>query len=447
METLFLCANMARSKSPFAPIDPANVRMYVCGPTVHDLARLGNARSAVVFDQLRRVLSGLFPRVTFVRNVTDVDDKILARVLETGESVGDLTRRAHSAYPDDTAALGVAPPDIEPRATEHVGDMAAMVSRLLASGNAYLAEGHVLFEAATDPRRGALSGQDAAGLRAGARVEPAPWKRDPADFVLRKPAAPGQVGWDGPWGFGRPGWHIECSAMAGRHLGSVFDIHGGGHDLAFPHHENEIAQSTAAHGTDRMANWWMHNGMITVDGAKMSKGAGKFTTVRDLLGGGPRGGEALRPLLLPSHYRQALDFTQERLASAGAVLDRFHGILRDAPPAGGEPDPGVRVALLDDMNTPEAIAALHALASRAAAAAGSARRTAADLRASGALMGLLGTTPDAWFRRGGGTAEDAWVQAAVDAREAARGARRWAEADAIRAGLGPAGVSVEDGPP
>jgi len=326
---LHLHNSLTRRKERFAPLDPAHVRMYVCGPTVYDLAHLGNARPVVVFDVLARLLRRLYPRVTYVRNITDVEDKIIERSRESGEPIEALTARTTEDYHRDVATLGALPPDIEPRATAHVAEMIAMIERLIAGGHAYAADGHVLFAVPSFPAYGALSGRDREDMIAGARVEVAPYKRDPADFVLWKPSAPDQPGWDSPWGRGRPGWHIECSAMSWRHLGEDFDIHGGGQDLLFPHHENEVAQSLCAFPGSRFARCWLHNGMLRVNGEKMSKSLGNFLTVRDILGRGPWAGEAFRLLVLKTHYRQELDFTFEGLEEARRELEAQ---VADCPP-------------------------------------------------------------------------------------------------------------------
>ncbi|MBX9702504.1 MAG: cysteine--tRNA ligase, partial [Acetobacteraceae bacterium] len=295
---LLLHNSLTRAKARFLPEDPGHVRLYVCGPTVYDLAHLGNARPVVVFDVLARLLRRLFPRVTYVRNITDVEDKINARALETGEPIEAITARTTADFHADMAALGALPPDLEPRATQSIAPMITLIERLIARGHAYAAEGHVLFSVGSFPDYGRLSGRSPDELVAGARIDVAPYKRDPGDFVLWKPSPPEVPGWDSPWGRGRPGWHIECSAMSWAALGETFDIHGGGHDLLFPHHENEVAQSRCAFGTPVMAHTWMHNGMLRVDGEKMSKSLGNFLTVRDILARGAWAGEAFRLLLL-----------------------------------------------------------------------------------------------------------------------------------------------------
>ncbi|MGB1008054.1 MAG: cysteine--tRNA ligase, partial [Thalassobaculaceae bacterium] len=331
---------LTRTKAPFVPLDPSHVRMYVCGPTVYDLAHIGNARPVVVFDVLFRVLRAAYPaaRVTYVRNITDIDDKINQRARDSGEAIGDITARTTAVFQADMAALGALPPTVEPRATAHVEHMIAMTESLIAGGHAYAAEGHVLFSVPSMADYGQLSGRDRDEQIAGARVEVAPYKRDPADFVLWKPSDADTPGWDSPWGRGRPGWHIECSAMSREYLGETFDIHGGGLDLVFPHHENEIAQSRCAHGSDRMASVWMHNGYVTVEGEKMSKSLGNFYTVHELLADHP--GEALRYALLSGHYRAPWDFSMAGLASAKTALDRLYQALRGLPATAEGDAPG-----------------------------------------------------------------------------------------------------------
>ncbi|MGH7104693.1 MAG: cysteine--tRNA ligase [Acetobacteraceae bacterium] len=440
---LYFHNSLTRRRERFVPLDPGHVRVYVCGPTVYDLAHLGNARAVVVFDALVRLLRHTFPRVTYVRNITDVEDKIITRSAESGEKIPDLTRRTTAEFHADMAALGALPPDLEPRATTHIGDMITLIERLVANGHAYAAEGHVLFAVASFAAYGDLSGRSREDMIAGARVEIAPYKRDPADFVLWKPSAPDQPGWDSPWGRGRPGWHIECSAMSWRHLGTDFDIHGGGSDLLFPHHENEIAQSCSAFPGSHFARVWLHNGMLRVSGEKMAKSLGNFLTVRDALALAP--GEAVRLLLLKTHYRSELDFSQGALTEARHELDRFYRALarhQARPP--GRPDAPVpdqvEAALADDFNTPAALAALHPLADRALAADPEA---AASLAAAGALLGLLEADPAHWFQTG---VDRPAIEAAIASRVEARKARDFARADAIRADLAARGILLEDGP-
>ncbi|MEL6197642.1 MAG: cysteine--tRNA ligase, partial [Pseudomonadota bacterium] len=434
---LRLFNSMGRALEAFVPRDPGHVRMYVCGPTVYSFAHIGNARPAVVFDVLARVLRARFPRVTYARNITDVDDKIIAAASADGVSCDEIATRFTAAYHDDLAALGVAPPDIEPRATDHVAPMIAMINALIAEGRAYAAEGHVLFHIPSFPNYGQLSGANPDEMLAGARVEVAPWKRDPRDFVLWKPSTSDQPGWDSPWGFGRPGWHIECSAMIQAHLGDRIDIHGGGIDLRFPHHENEIAQ-----GTD--ARVWVHNGHVTVSGAKMSKSLGNVLLVRDLLKETP--GEAIRYALLTAHYRQPLDWTPETPRAARAALDRLYGALRDQPPAEARPEDTAPVfaALDDDLNMPAALSALHALASQVHATTDPARRAAlaAALRQAGASLGLLQQDALVWAQAG--VADTARIEALVADRDRARAAREWTQADALRDELAALGIEVED---
>ncbi len=438
MPALVLHNSLHRRREPFAPLDPAHVRMYVCGPTVYDRAHLGNARPVVVYDVLARLLRRLYPRVTYVRNVTDVDDKINARALAEGEPIAAITARTLAAFQADMAALGNLPPDQEPRATDNIPAMIEVIERLIASGHAYAAEGHALFAVASFPEYGLLSGRSPDELLAGARVEVAPYKRDAGDFVLWKPSAPELPGWDSPWGRGRPGWHIECSAMSWRTLGVSFDIHGGGSDLLFPHHENERAQSLCAFPGSGFARVWMHNGMLTVDGQKMSKSLGNFITVADVLGRAPA--EAIRLLLLRGHYRGDIDFSLATLDESRRELDRFYRALAASPPGEADPPAPVLDALCDDLNTPRALAALHALADAALAGDGAA---AAGLRAGGALLGLLQADPAAWFAGG---ADAGAIEAAIADRLAARRARDFTRADAIRADLAGQGIVLEDGP-
>jgi len=442
MPELYLHNSLTRRKERFEPADPAHVRMYVCGPTVYDLAHIGNARPVVVYDVMARLLRRLYgdEHVTYVRNVTDVDDKINARAQVSGEPIAAITARTTADFHADMAALGALPPDQEPRATAHIAEMIMIIQRLIESGHAYAAQGHVLFAVAADPSYGQLSGRSQDELLAGARVEVAPYKRDPGDFVLWKPSTDDLPGWDSPWGRGRPGWHIECSAMSWRYLGETFDIHGGGTDLIFPHHENERAQSLCAFPGSQFARVWMHNGMLQLNGEKMSKSLGNFFTVRDVLARAP--GEAIRLLLLRTHYRSALDFTDQALSEAKREMDRFYRAVERFPDAAAQAIPApMQGALCDDLNTPLAIAGMHALADEALAGDAA---SAAGLRSAADMLGLLQHTPEAWFR--GGTADAAEIEVAIVDRVAARKARDFARADAIRAKLAAAGILLEDGP-
>ena len=439
--------SLTRRTEPFAPLDPERVTMYLCGPTVYSYVHIGNARGPVVFDVLAKLLRRHYPHVVYARNITDVDDKINAAALEQGVGIEAITGRFTAAYREDMAELGIAPPDVEPCATAHIGPIVAMIERLIAGGHAYAAEGHVLFDVASYPDYGRLSGRDTEEMIAGARVEVAPYKRNPADFVLWKPSTPELPGWDSPWGRGRPGWHIECSAMSAAHLGETIDIHAGGVDLLFPHHENEVAQSTCAHGGRTFARWWLHNGMLTFDGRKMSKSLGNVLQLHELLKHHPA--EALRLRLMSGHYRQPLDWSDAAIAQSVSTLDGWYRVLRDL--VGVEvdtarlpvPEP-IEAALCDDLNTPQALAELSVLAD-AARAQGTPEAKAA-LLGGGALLGLLQQDPEAWFKQAGGAAVDAArVEALLEERRAARAARDFARADAIRAELAAMGVAIEDG--
>ena len=447
MTQLRLYNTLTRAEEDFRPIDPARVRMYVCGPTVYDYAHIGNARPAVVFDVLFRLLRHLHgaAHVVYARNITDVDDKILAAAKASGEPIQSITERTTQAYHEDMAALGTLEPTVEPRATQHIAEMIRLIEVLIAKGHAYAVDGQVLFAVPSMADYGQLSRRDREEMIAGARVDVAPYKQDPADFTLWKPSAPDQPGWDSPWGRGRPGWHIECSAMSWKHLGEVFDIHGGGLDLIFPHHENEIAQSRCAHGTPVMARTWLHNGYVVVNGEKMSKSLGNFLTVRQLLQEG-HPGEAIRLALLSGHYRAPLDVTREKLKEARAQLDRLYGALRGVVSQAAQPPAEVLSALGGDLNTPLALAALHDLANRLnKAMPGEKPALAGVLLAAGHLLGLLEQDPEAWFKGDGGAGE-AEIDALVAARVAARKARDFREADRIRDLLKARGIELEDGP-
>ncbi len=442
---LHLTNSLGQRKEAFFPQQPDAVRMYVCGPTVYNFAHIGNARPAVVFDVLVRVLERHFPKVTYVRNITDVDDKINAAALNAGVSIGVIAERYTEAYHNDVAALGVRPPTIEPRVTDHLLEIIFLIERLIAEGHAYAAEDHVLFHVPSFPAYGALSRRSPEDMIAGARVEVAPFKKHPADFVLWKPSTPEQPGWESPWGRGRPGWHIECSAMIERHLGTSIDIHGGGLDLIFPHHENEIAQGTRA-------RFWIHNGFVTVEGRKMSKSLGNVLLLRDLLKEAPA--EAIRYALLAAHYRQPLDWSRQALEQTRRSLDRLYAVLRELEPVVPEGDTAAHLeafhaALDDDLNTPAAFAELFRLARAAKNEVSPAVQATlkAALLEAGALLGLLQQTPEAWFRQselGQGSLDPAAIEKLIAERNDARSSRNFERADQLRAELLHLGVVLED---
>jgi len=444
---LKLYDTLTREKRVFAPLDRNRVRMYVCGPTVYDFAHIGNARPVIVFDVLFRLLRHLYgaEHVVYVRNITDVDDKINARAAERGIAIRDLTEETYRDFKQDVAALGCLAPTVEPRATEHIEEMKVLIERLVASGNAYVAEGHVLFHVPSMPDYGKLSKRSLDELIAGARVDVAPYKRDPMDFVLWKPSKPGEPGWPSPSGIaegGRPGWHIECSAMAWQHLGETFDIHGGGIDLVFPHHENEIAQSRCAFHTGEMAHTWMHNGFLQVEGAKMAKSEGNFITMRDALGDWP--GAVLRFQMLMTHYRQPIDWTRHASEQAAVAVDSFRVHTTGTEGASGHLHPAVLDALEDDINTPRAIAELHKLADEARKGDFEA---AVSLRESCEFLGLDVPSVDLQqlLKRQRGSLDETKIVSLVEARNAARKSKDFAQADRIRAELTDMGVEVEDG--
>ncbi|MGQ0587264.1 MAG: cysteine--tRNA ligase [Gammaproteobacteria bacterium] len=438
-------------KEPFAPADPRRVTMYVCGPTVYSYAHIGNARPAVVFDVLARVLRRNYGAgaVTYARNITDIDDKINAAAQKEGVAIDVITQRYAKVYHEDMAALGIAPPDAEPRVTEHVPAIIAMIEKLIAAGHAYAAEGHVLFDVPSYAGYGQLSKRDRRELLAGARVEVAPYKKDPGDFVLWKPSTPDLPGWDSPWGRGRPGWHIECSAMSEKVLGETIDIHGGGTDLVFPHHENERAQSECAHGRKVFARYWVHNGFLTVNSEKMAKSVGNVLLVHDLVKQHP--GEAIRLALLNGHYRQPLDWTDETVPNARKQLDRLYGAMRALDSVKAEP--GVRApaefveALEDDINTPQALAALFELAHAAnTAGAGEKPKIKAQLMDAAGLLGLLQQAHEAWFKwtPAGKGIDAATIEKLIAERTAARKAKNYAEGDRLKKTLAEMGVIIED---
>ena len=453
--TLRLYNTLTRSKDVFVPIDPANVRLYACGPTVYDYAHIGNARPVIVFDLLFRLLRHVYGpgAVTYVRNITDVDDKINARAaqdypgLPLNEAIREVTRRTEAQFHEDIRALGVLmkedvnepgkpPRFVEPRATEHIEEMKALIEGLVANDHAYVAEDHVLFHVPSMPDYGALSKRPLDEMEAGARVDVAPYKRSPLDFVLWKPSRPGEPAWASPAGIaapGRPGWHIECSAMSWKHLGKVFDIHAGGIDLVFPHHENEIAQSRCCFGTPVMANVWMHNGFLQVEGEKMSKSLGNFVTIHDLLKDWP--GEVVRFNMLRTHYRQPIDWTVKGLQESEKALDRWYGLAEE----GSEPAFGGAVleALCDDLNTPRMIAELHALDS-----GGRHAELGSNLRA----LGFLADTAEEWRgrKRAALQVDPERVETLIASRKEARATRNWAESDRIRDELAALGVTLKD---
>ena len=425
--------------------------MYLCGPTVYNYAHIGNARPAVVFDLLARLLRRRYT-LTFARNITDVDDKINAASVATGKPIEEITARFIEAYNDDMGAIGVQPPDIEPRATQHIDAMIAMIESLISAGHAYEADGHVLFDVESYADYGALSKRDLREMIAGSRVEVAPYKKAPHDFVLWKPSTPELPGWDSPWGRGRPGWHIECSAMAAKHLGATIDIHAGGQDLVFPHHENELAQSRCAHQGADFARYWLHNGFLSINHEKMSKSLGNVLLVHDLIKTIP--GEVVRLALLSAHYRQPLDWSDETIHSAKRMLDRLYGAVRgiDVPAAlraAAKPPASVVAALEDDLNTPKAMAEFFALARELNKATGAAdrQRLAATMFATGELLGLLQNDVEGWFTgQVEGRLSNDEIEALLAKRQEARASRDFAAADAIRDQLATSGVSIEDGP-
>ncbi len=438
---------LAREKQLFQPLDPKNVRMYVCGPTVYDFAHIGNARPVIVFDVLFRLLRHIYgeKHVTYVRNITDVEDKIIARAAERKVSIRELTEGTARVYQEDALALGNLPPTFEPRVTDTMPEIIAMIATLVQNRHAYVAEGHVLYDVASNPGYGKLSRRALDEMIAGARVEVAPYKKSPMDFVLWKPSDATMPGWDSPWGNGRPGWHIECSAMGEKHLGETFDIHAGGIDLIFPHHENEIAQSEGSHNGKPIANYWMHNGFLQVEGEKMSKSLGNFITIRELLAEKKFGdqqwhGRVLRLAMLSTHYRQPIDWTVERLLQTRATLMEWARLLHGVTAADTVPD-DVMAALSDDLNTPAALAAVHSLAASARMNADDKRR----LRAALNFLSVYADERDTDFMVGQ-SVDTAKVENLIAQRNAARKAKNFAEADKIRAEISALGVAIEDGP-
>jgi cysteinyl-tRNA synthetase len=443
---LQLYNTLTRRLEPFVPITPSKVGLYVCGPTVYDRAHLGNARPYTIFDVLVRLLRRTY-EVTYVRNITDIDDKIINASLQTSESIETITRKTTAFFHEDMSALGNLPPTIEPKATEHVSEMIEMIEQLLQKEVAYIRDGHVLFHVPSFPSYGALSGCKCEEIIAGARIEIAPYKKDPTDFVLWKPSTPEQPGWESPWGRGRPGWHIECSAMSFKHLGINFDIHGGGQDLIFPHHENEMAQSTAVNGSGSFARYWMHNGILLVNGEKMSKSLGNFITIQNLLS--QARGEVIRFALLSTHYRQPLDWTNETLLQSKAALNRLYTALEGVEEENSLQmiDQGILDALQDDLNTPLAIARLHELAREAnKKEKGCVKQDIqARLKSSAAFLGFLQCSSGSWFKAdcSHGLSSEA-IEELIMQRRKARESKNFVEADQIRLKLEEADILLLD---
>lgn len=444
---LVLYNTLNRGKNPFQPIDPSRITMYVCGPTVYNRVHIGNARPVVVFDTLYRVLQSLYPTVVYARNITDIDDKIMATAAQLGEDISTFSERYAQAYFEDMAALNNLEPTITPYATQHIPEMISMTSLLIAKGHAYESDGHVLFAVQSMENYGQLSGRSLDDMLAGARVEVAEYKRYAGDFVLWKPSSDEEPGWDSPWGRGRPGWHLECSVMAEKHLGKTIDIHAGGQDLIFPHHENEIAQSCCAHDGKPMANVWMHNGFINIDGEKMSKSLGNFRMVNDLLEHYP--GEVLRFVILSAHYRSEQSFSAELLDSAWRSLDSLYGYLRSskrALPIVNKSGVGYK-ALLDDLNTPMAVSELHRLAKQMHTAVGPDQASlSSELLGLAELMGLLQNDPEEWFTlaRGAGDISKQDIEMLIAKRQQAKNDKDYSGADQIRQSLLDQGVVLED---
>ena len=437
--------SLGRKKEAFEPLDPSHVRLYACGPTVL-YAHIGNARMAVTFDLLVKVLRTLYPKVTYVSNITDVDDKIIMASNDTGEDITTITQKYTRIYNNDMASLGVAGPDVQPKATEYIQQMIAMIEALIAKDHAYEADAHVLFHVPSYKNYGALSGRSRDEQIAGARVEVASYKKDPADFVLWKPSKEGEPGWDSPWGYGRPGWHIECSAMSETILALPFDIHGGGADLKFPHHENEIAQSCSASGDvddpTSFVKYWVHNGFVTVNGEKMSKSLGNITLVHDLIS--KHKGEVLRLTLLSGHYRQPLDWSEEKIADQKRFLDRIYKRLRqmaDMEAVVSEVPEGVMEALCDDLNTPRAMAEIAALLQDDNSPA-----LKGQLLKAGEVLGLFQEDPDAWLGYAAQSLDAKAIETLLHQRADAKAAKDFASADAIRDELTAMGVQIEDNP-
>ncbi len=451
--SLVLYNSLSKRKEVFQPLDPERVTLYACGPTVYNPPHIGNARAAVVYDLLFRVLQRHYPNVIYARNITDVDDKINAAAAAEGVPIATITERYAAVYHADVAALGVLPPTLEPRATAHIEAMISMIGALIERNHAYEAAGHVMFHVPGFPAYGALSGRAREDMIAGARVEVAPFKKDPADFVLWKPSDSHAPGWDSPWGRGRPGWHIECSAMIAQHLGRSIDIHGGGNDLKFPHHENEVAQSYCAHDGTPLSRFWLHNGFVEINSEKMSKSIGNVLLVRELLESHP--GEAIRLALLRAKYREPLSWSSDLVVQAKNELDRLYGALErtqseeDTAVTGSPRDPAFDAAMDDDLNSPLALSLMmgYASALNRAAAVTEQRLLRGYLIHAGRELGLLQSTPESWFR---GEAADeeasAGIEQLVAQRTAARNAKNWAEADSLREQLEGMGIEILDTP-
>jgi cysteinyl-tRNA synthetase len=442
---LQLFNTLSRTVEPFAPLDPTCPTMYVCGPTVYNYVHIGNARGPVVFGVLAQLLRRRYANLRYARNITDVDDKINAAAAEQQVPISTITDKFAAAYRADMSALGVVPPDIEPEATAHIPQIITMIGQLIDTGHAYAADGHVLFSVSSFAKYGQLSRRDPEDMLAGARVDVAPYKRDAGDFVLWKPSTEDLPGWTSPWGRGRPGWHIECSAMAAAHLGPTIDIHAGGVDLQFPHHENEVAQSECAHGGQTFARFWMHNGMLNFGGTKMSKSIGNIERVHDLLQ--QHAPEALRYALLSAHYRQPLEWSDGLIEQSVRTLDRLYGTLRDLADVDADAHipASIEAALDDDLNTPQALAEVARIAGEARKASGSDRAALkSQLLGAGLALGLLQQAPADWFSRGTSSDDDARIQALVEARSTAKAARDCARAEARRQQLADEGVLLED---
>lgn len=450
MPEIYLHNTLKQRKDKFIPIDADNVRMYVCGPTVYDKAHLGNAKTPVVYDVLYRLLCHVYGKehVTYVSNITDVDDKILNKHKETGKSIREITEQTYNWYIDDMAKLNVLSPNYRPRATEYIPEMIKLVELLLKNGHAYIADKQVLFDVDSMPNYGFLSGRSMKEMVAGARVEIADYKKNPADFILWKPSDADQPGWDSPWGYGRPGWHLECSAMSSKLLGNDFDIHGGGSDLIFPHHENECAQSCCAYPGTHFAHYWVHTGMLMINGVKMSKSLGNFYTVDEILAKYPA--EALRLLFLTTHYHQPFNFTFEGLEQAKNILDKFYNALlknADIPAEKTEPSEKLIAALCDDLNTPLALSYLHETLGNLNKAETKEERVKykSELLANAYMLGLLYNDAESWFK-GTTDAEDTEIEALIAKRAEAKKNKDWATADAIRNELKERGIVLEDSP-